>query len=208
MSRPSNKSNETKVLTVRIEKELDDILNSMSYNTSFTKAAIIRNYLTLAKFIRIQDTSEFKLKSLNNNDMIILKSSFFSKILEDHNQRKQIDYGTLLARFINDLARIEGREEDLEYQLDLCEKFGLFPKFIDKENYILFSKFAPKKFLEAFVWQLVTKGRKGEFNKEFIDKEIEESKKTKSSYQEKIQPVKRDASHYAFEFAKLEKENK
>jgi predicted DNA-binding protein len=208
MSRPSNKSNETKVLTVRIEKELDDILNSMSNNTSFTKAAIIRNYLTLAKFIRIQDTSEFKLKSLNNNDMIILKSSFFSKILEDHNQRKQIDYGTLLARFINDLARIEGREEDLEYQLDLCEKFGLFPKFIDKENYILFSKFAPKKFLEAFVWQLVTKGRKGEFNKEFIDKEIEESKKTKSSYQEKIQPVKRDASHYAFEFAKLEKENK
>ncbi|MEJ2278060.1 MAG: hypothetical protein P8Y70_09990 [Candidatus Lokiarchaeota archaeon] len=97
--------------------------------------------------------------------------------------------------------------DDLDFKLDLCEKFGLFPKFIDKDNFILFSKkFAPKKFLEAFVWQLVTLGEKGEFNKEFIDTEIESSKRTRSDYEETIKPVNRDASHYAFGFAKFERD--
>jgi len=202
----SNSSKESRVLTVRIEKELDDLLASMSDNTSFTKAAIIRSYLDLAKYLRVQETHEFKIKSLNNNDMVILKASYFNKILEIiQDQKMHIDLGTQLAQFINDIARIEAKESDLEYKLDLCEKLGLFPKFIDKEGFVLFSKFAPKKFIEAFVWQLVTLGYEGEFNKEFIDAEINDSSKTEKAYNNKIQPVARDASHYAFGFAKIER---
>jgi hypothetical protein len=95
--------------------------------------------------------------------------------------------------------------DDISYKLDLCEEYGLFPKFIDKQNYILITKkFGPERFVEAFIWYLITKGDKGDFDKEFITEELEDSSKLMKKYKETIQPVRRDASHFAFEFAKVE----
>ncbi|MHA1293868.1 MAG: hypothetical protein ACTSQJ_14520 [Promethearchaeota archaeon] len=198
--KPSKKS--TGVLTIRIDEELDDVLNKISEKKRMTKASLIRNYLELARYFIIDEES---IKSLNQNDLILLKKNFFIDCLREFNEIQQIDIGTNLARFINDLARIEGKIEDINYKLDLCHHFGFFNKYIDKENYILFSKsFGPKKFVEAFVWQLFTKGDKGDFDKSFIDAEIERSKSIRSNYEKKIQPVYRDSSYFAFEFAKIQ----
>ena len=48
----------------------------------------------MAKYLKI-DTNSFK--SLNNNDLILLKRNFFKTILENLNESKQIDVGTELS---------------------------------------------------------------------------------------------------------------
>jgi len=191
------------VLTIRIDEDLDSKFNKQAIQTNITKANLIREYLEMAKYFNIKKNL---FQSLNNNDLILVKQNFFNSIIsiiEDINPIKSIDLGTDLADFINDLARIEEKSDDIEYKLDLCERYGLFPKFVDKGNYILIKKFAPKKFVEAFVWQLITEGKTGDFDKTFIDSEMEENKKLMTKYESQIQPVKRDNSYYSFEFAKL-----
>jgi len=189
------------VLTIRIDEDLDNVIEEIKEKRRTTKAKIIKNYLQMAKYVLIDNIS---LKSLNNNDLIMLKREFFKKILEGMDEIKQIDLGSELARFINDIARIEDKLDDIEYKLDLCEHYGLFENYLDKGNYILFSKkFGPKKFIEAFVWQLITQGDQGDFDKSFIDSEIDRSKSIRGNYEKKIQPVHRDGSYFAFEFAKI-----
>ncbi|HEY0090278.1 MAG TPA: hypothetical protein VGB37_15625, partial [Candidatus Lokiarchaeia archaeon] len=189
------------VLTIRIDEDLDSKFNKQAIHTNTTKANLIREYLELAKYFNIKKNS---FQSLNNNDLILIKQNFFSSIIAEINPIKQIDLGTDMADLINDLARIEEKSDDIEYKLDLCERYGLFPKFVDKGNYILIGKkFGPKKFVEAFIWQLITEGKKGDYDKTFIDSEMEGNKKLITKYEEQIQPVKRDASYYSFEFAKL-----
>lgn len=189
------------VLTIRIDEDLDSKFNKQAIKTNTTKANLIREYLEMAKYFNIKKSS---FQSLNNNDLILIKQNFFKNIIEEINPIKQIDLGTDLADLINDLARIEERSDDIEYKLDLCERYGLFPKFVDKGNYILIDiKFAPKKFVEAFFWQLITEGKMGDFDKTFVDSEMKDNKKLKTRYEETIQPVKRDSSYYSFEFAKL-----
>ncbi|MBD3196159.1 MAG: ribbon-helix-helix protein, CopG family [Candidatus Lokiarchaeota archaeon] len=197
----SSKNNDT-VLTVRISSDLDETLNKICNRRRLTKAAVIREYLEMAKYFLIDRNS---INSLNENELIILKRNYFKKIIEDLNEVTQIELGTELARFINDLARLEGKLDDKDYKLDLCEEYGLFPKFIDAHSYILFSKkFGPKKFVEAFAWQFITKGEKGDFSIEFTTEQLEDSSKLKKRYEETISPIRRDATHYAFEFAKSE----
>ena len=191
------------VLTIRIDEDLDSKFNKQAIQTNITKANLIREYLEMAKYFNIKKNL---FQSLNNNDLILVKQNFFNSIIsiiEDIIPIKSIDLGTDLADFINDLARIEEKSDDIEYKLDLCERYGLFPKFVDKGNYILIKKFAPKKFVEAFFWQLITEGKTGDFDKTFIDSEMEENKKLMTKYESQIQPVKRDNSYYSFEFAKL-----
>jgi poly-beta-hydroxyalkanoate depolymerase len=97
--------------------------------------------------------------------------------------------------------------DDISYKLDLCEEYGFFPKFLDHDGYILINKkFGPKRFVEAFMWILITMGDKGDYDREFITEEIEDSKKVAERYMETIQPVRRDATHYAFEFARMKEE--
>ncbi len=197
-------SKSTGVITIRIDEKLDEILNDICKKNSITKAALIRNYLDMARYITIDQKS---IRSLNRNDLLLLKKNIFKDILERFDEITQIDIGTELAQFINDLSRLEGNIDDIEYKLDMCEKMGLFQKFIDKENYILFSKeFGPEKFVEAFVWQLITKGDEGDFDKNFIESEMEKSSKLKSSYEKRIQSVRRDISYYAFGYAKIPEE--
>ncbi len=188
------------VLTIRIDKELNDIIQQLGVKKRLSKSIVLRNYLELVRYFHVDHDS---LRSLNENELIITKRNFLFNLLEELDELKQIEYGSRLARYINDIARIQGKDDEIGYKLDLCEKHGFFPKFIDKRNYILISKkFGPKKFVEAFSWILLTKGEEGDFDTAFIESEISKSSKIKRSYFEKINPIERDASYYAFEFAK------
>ncbi|MHA1723288.1 MAG: hypothetical protein ACTSXH_00385 [Promethearchaeota archaeon] len=192
------------ILTLRIDKELNDIIYQLGVKKKLSKSIILRNYLELARYFNVDYDS---MRSLNENELIITKRNFLFNLLEELDELKQIDYGSRLAQYINDIARIQGKEDDIGYKLDLCEKHGFFPKFIDKRNYILISKkFGPKKFVEAFTWLLITKGEEGDFDRSFIESEISKSSKTKRSYFKIINPLERDASYYSFEFAKYSEE--
>ncbi|TFG00013.1 MAG: ribbon-helix-helix protein, CopG family [Promethearchaeota archaeon] len=199
-----NSKDKSKVLTVRVSEELDEVLEQRSRDRKLTKAAVIRDYLEFAKFF-LKDSNS--VKSLNQNDLIILKNQFFKSMLSEFKEKVQIEFGKEMGRFINDMARLQSRVDDISYKLDLCEKYGLFPKFIDNDGYILINKsFGPRRFVESFTWYLITMATEGDFNKEFTTEEIEDSRSTRKEYEKKINPVRRDATHYAFEFAKIETE--
>ncbi len=202
----ADSKHESTVLTVRIKKNLDEVLNTIAENRHLTKAAVIREYLEKSEFFLMDHNS---IKSLNQNELILLKRRFFNKIISELDEKRQIELATELARFINDLARLKGKMNDIPYKLDLCEEYGLFPKFLDEEGFILINKkFGPKRFVEAFMWILITMGDKGDYDREFTTEEIEDSKKVAERYMETIQPVRRDETHYAFEFARLKNESK
>ncbi len=194
---------QSNILTVRINEDLDKILDTICDKRHLTKAVVVREYLEMAKSFLIDHNS---IKSFNENTLILLKRSFFKTIMDKMDESNQIELGTELARFINDLARLQGKIDDIDYKITLCEEYGMFPKFVDKENYLLFSRqFGPNKFVEAFVWTLITKGDSGDFDKQFIETELSDSSKLTKKYEETIQPVQRDSSYYAFEFAKVKK---
>ncbi len=203
MSKSKEKSsNSTSVLSIRIEKELDAILTKLvNENKKITKANIIRIYLELAKYIVLSSDS---ITSYNKNDLIILKKNFFKDIIEKLDEARHIEIGTELGKYINDLARVQGKVDDIECKLELCQHMGLFKRYIDEENYIMISKsFGPKRFVEAFVWQFITKGDKGDFDKSYNEAEMANNKKLRAKYEDQIKPVRRDEEHYAFEFAKV-----
>ena len=189
------------VLTIRIDGELDDLLSDICKKNRMTKASLIRAYLDMAKYLYIDNNS---LKSLNHNDLILLKLGFFSSLLSKYEEEIQIDIGVELAQFINDLARLQGQIENIEYKLDLCEHLGFFPKFIDKEDYILISnKFGPQKFVEAFIYKLILMGDEQDFDKAWTNESLAGSSKARSAYKQKVNPIERSAEHYSFEFAKI-----
>ncbi len=143
----------TSVITVRINDDLNKIIEKTCKKLGITKASLIRSYLEMSKYLIKQKNS---LKSLNDRDFIIVKRNYLRKLIEKSEEEEQIRLGDKIARFINDLARIDGKLKDIDYKLDMCDNFGFFPKFIDTENYILISKkFGPRKFVEAFIWRCV-----------------------------------------------------
>ena len=192
------------VLTIRIDDSLNETLEEICKKRRITKASLIRNYLKMASFILVDQNS---IKSLNDIDLIMLKRSFYYKIIEGFAETDQIDLGLEYAQFINDLARREGKIGDIEYKLDTCEHLGLFRKNIDRENYILFSKeFAPEKFVEAFAFLLITNGDEGEFKKDWVSDKMKGNKSLTQAYKKLIAKVERDASYYSYEFAKIPEE--
>jgi len=197
-----DKKEETSVLTVRISKELDQILDKIKDRKGISKASLIRYYLEMAKYIIVDNGS---IRSLDERDMITIKKKTFKKYLRLFEEEMQMDQGVKFARFINDLARVQGKLDDIGYKLDLCEHLGFFPKFVDEDNYILITnKFGPKKFIEAFVYKLIHHDPEIEYDYTFTEEA--ENGKRKSAYLKTIQPVDRAASYYAFEFAKIESE--
>jgi len=191
--------NSTSVITVRIDEELDHNIEKMRSKLGMSKADFIRKYLDMSKYLVIQNNA---IKSLNNRDFIILKKSTFRKLVEPLNETKQMELGNKLARFINDIARLEGQIDNIGYKLDLCEHLGLFPKFIDKENYILISKkLGPKKFVEIFLFKLINYDPKDTYD--FTEEEMKSSKSLRAQYKKEIGPVDRSSSHYSYEFAKI-----
>lgn len=192
----------TSVITVRIEEELNNNIDKMREKMGISKADFIRNYLELSKFIVKQKGS---IKSLNDRDFIVVKRSYLRKLIENESEEEQINLGSKLANFVNDIARINGKLDDIEYKLELCNNLGFFPKFIDNENYILLSKkFGPKKFVEAFIWRI--HNQTTDFNTDWVSSKIDTQSKIRTAYKNKIQPVERSSSHYSFEFAKIQEE--
>lgn len=192
---------ETSVLTVRISRELDQVLDNLKDRKGISKASIIRHYLEMAKYILIDIGS---IRSLDDREMITIKKKTFKKYLKLFEEEMQMEQGVKFARFINDLARVQGKLDDIDFKLDICEHLGFFPKFIDKDNYILFTnKFGPKKFIEAFAYKVIHYDPEIEYDFSFTEDALESSKKIKQDYQKIIQPVDRAASYYAFEFAKF-----
>jgi hypothetical protein len=190
----------TTIITVRIDEELNENLEKVREKLGTTKADLIRNYLEMSKYLIKQKSS---IKSLNDRDFIVIKRSFLRKLVENEEEEQHISLGDKLARFINDISRINGKLEDINYKLDLCDNFGFFPKFIDDENYLLISKkFGPQKFVEAFIWRIYNKTP--EFKTDWISTKIDTQSKIRTAYRNQVQPVDRSSSHYSFEFAKEE----
>ena len=132
----------TSVLTIRVDHNFNKIINEISEKRGLPKSVIIRNYLELARYILIDHNS---VKSLNDNDLIMFKRSFFKRSVEELDEVQQIERGMELAQFINDIARLQNQVDNLNFKLELCQHYGFFPKFIDKQNFILFSKkFGPQ----------------------------------------------------------------
>jgi hypothetical protein len=195
-----NGKEETSVLTVRISKELDQILDKIKDRKGISKATVIRYYLEMAKYILIDVGT---IRSLDERDMITIKKKTFKKYLKSFEEEGQMEQGVKFARFINDLARVQGKLDDINFKLDLCEHLGFFPKFIDEDNYILITnKFGPKKFIEAFAFKLINYDPEVDYDFTFTEEALESSKK-KGTYLKTIQPVDRAASYYAYEFAKI-----
>ncbi|MFW9773530.1 MAG: hypothetical protein ACFFBY_15500 [Promethearchaeota archaeon] len=186
------------VITIRIDQYLNNNLNRMKERLGLSKADLIRNYLDMSKFIIKQRGS---IKSLNNRDFIIIKRSYVKKLIDNTDEQEQIRLGDKLARFINDIARINGKEEDIVYKLEFCDNLGFFRKFIDEENYLLVTKeFGPQKFVESFLWRIY---HNKEMNLSYIEEEMKGNKSLRAKYKNEIQPVNRSSSHYSFEFAKI-----
>lgn len=190
----------TSVLTVRIDDELDQILSRIKNKKGITKAKLIRNYLEMAKYLILDGES---IQSLNNRDFIIIKRSFLKRLVEKLEELEQIELGEKFGRLINDIATLQGKTDDNDYKIDLCEHLGFFTKHIDSEGYLLIlKKFGPQKFVESFLWKII---KNKDFDTQFIESEIEKSSKVRSQYDKVINPLDRSTSHYAFEFAKMKK---
>jgi len=198
--RSSNYS--TVVITVRIDEELNNNLESIKKEFGISKANLIRNYLEFSHCLIKQKTS---IKSLDDQDFIIVIRSFLQDLIEKTEESDQIMMGDKFARFINSLALTKNRADDLNFKLDLCNNLGFFRKYVDDQNYVLISKkFGPKKFVEAFTWQLF---KKKEFNPRYTEEELKGSKSLTQQYNKEIHPIDRISSYYSFEFAKISEED-
>ncbi|MFX1278718.1 MAG: hypothetical protein ACFFA3_04825 [Promethearchaeota archaeon] len=183
---------------MRIDEELNSNLENIKQNFGISKANLIRNYLEFSQCLIKQKNS---VKSLDDQDFIIIMRSFLRDIIEKAEESEQILLGDKLARFINSIALIKNKGNDLDYKLDLCNNLGFFRKYIDDQNYVLISKkFGPKKFVEAFTWQLFTRK---EFNSRYTEEELKGSKNLTQQYNKEIHPIDRISSYYSFEFAKI-----
>ena len=203
-SKGANSEDTTKVITVRIDSDLNENLDAIRRKIGISKADLIRNYLEISKYVKIQKSS---IKSLNERDLIMIKKSFLRKLIESQEEVEQINSGLKLSRLINDIARINNKLEDIHYKLDLCDSLGFFPKFIDEENYVLITKkFGPIKFIEAFTWQLFKKPNQKDFSTNYTSENISSKSSIRNPYNKEIVAVERSSSHYSFEFAKIPEE--
>jgi len=191
----------TKVITIRIDEELNDHLDNMKERMGISKTNLIKNYLELSKYLIKHKTA---IQSLNDRDLVVVKKSFLRNIIERQEEKEQLNSGDKLARFVNDIARIYGKQEDLRYKIDFCDNLGFFNSFFDDNNYLLTSKkFGPKKFVEAFLWRLF---KQKELNSNYIEEEMKGNKSLRQKYKSEIKELSSQmSSHYSYEFAKIPK---
>jgi antitoxin component of RelBE/YafQ-DinJ toxin-antitoxin module len=191
----------TKVITIRIDEKLNEHLDIMKERMGISKTNLIKNYLELSKYLIKNKTA---IQSLNDRDLVVIKKSFLRKIIELLEEEKQLKYGDKLARFVNDIARIYGKQEDLRYKIDFCNNLGFFNSFFDDDNYLLTTKkFGTKKFVEAFLWRIF---KQKELNSEYVEEEMKSNKSLRQKYKSEIKELDISSSHYSFEFAKIPKE--
>jgi len=201
LSKDLKPKNKIKVITIRIDQELNENLDRMKDRMGINKNSLIRNYLELSKyFLKHKST----IQSLNDRDLVVIKRSFLRKIISKLIETEQINFGDKLGKFINDIARIYGKQDDLEFKIDFCDNLGFFNNFLDESNYVLVEKkFGPAKFAEAFLWRLF---EQKELNPNYIEEEMKGNKSLRQKYKNQIKHLDISSSHYSYEFARLDKE--
>ena len=199
----SKGSESTKVITIRIDKRLNDNLDRIKDRMGITKNRLIKNYLELSKYFLKRKST---IQSLNDRDLVVIKRSFVRNLIKRLEETEQINFGDKLGRFINDIARIYGKQEDLEFKIDFCDNLGFFNNLLDESNYVLIEKkFGPQKFVEAFLWRLF---EQKELNPDYIEEEMKGNKSLRQKYENQVKPLEISSSHYSYEFARLDKETK
>jgi len=192
----------TKVITIRIDEDLNDNLDRMKDRMGITKNSLIKNYLELSKyFLKHKST----IRSLNDRDLVVIKRSFMRNLIDQLKEKDQLDFGDKTGRFINDIARIYGKQEDLEFKIDFCDNLGFFNNLRDDNNYLLVEKkFGPIKFAEAFLWRLF---EQKELNPNYIEEEMKGNKSLRQKYKNQMKKLDISSSHYSYEFARINKES-
>ena len=199
----SKGSESTKVITIRIDKRLNDNLDRIKDRMGITKNRLIKNYLELSKYFLKRKST---IQSLNDRDLVVIKRSFVRNLIKGLEETEQINFGDKLGRFINDIARIYGKQEDLEFKIDFCDNLGFFNNLLDESNNVLIEKkFGPQKFVEAFLWRLF---EQKELNPDYIEEEMKGNKSLRQKYENQVKPLEISSSHYSYEFARLDKETK
>ena len=192
----------TKVITIRIDEELNDQLDKMHKRMGISKTSLIKNYLELSKYLIKQKSA---LQSLNDRDLVVVKRSFLRNLIERLEESEQLNFGDKLGVLINDIARIYGKQEDIHYKVDFCDKLGFFSSILDDDNNLLVvKKLGPKKFVEAFLWRLF---EQKELNPDYIEEEMKGNKSLRQKYKNQIKALDISSSHYSYEFAKIPENN-
>jgi len=192
----------TKVITIRIDKELNDQLDRMHKRMGISKTSLIKNYLELSKYLIKQKSA---LQSLNDRDLVVVKRSFLQNLIERLDESAQLNFGDKLGVLINDIARIYGKQEDIRYKVDFCDNLGFFSSILDDDNNLLVvKKLGPKKFVEAFLWRLF---EQKELNRDYIEDEMKGNKSLRQKYKSQIKELNISSSHYSYEFAKIPENN-
>jgi hypothetical protein len=146
------------------------------------------------------------IRSLNDRNLVVVKRSFLRNLIEQLDETEQLKFGEKLGRFINDIARIYGKQEDLGFKIDFCDNLGFFNNLLDESNYLLVEKkFGPSKFAEAFLWRLF---EQKELNPNYIEDEMKGNKSLRQKYKNQIKQLDISSSHYSYEFARLDEETK
>ena len=191
---------QTKVITIRIDEKLNEHLDNMKERMGISKTNLIKNYLELSKYLIKHKTT---ILSLNDRDLVVVKKSFLRNLIERLEEKEQLNLGDKLARFVNDIARIYGKQEDLLYKIDFRVNLGFFNSLYDDNNYLLTTKkFGPKKFVEAFLWRLF---KQKELNSNYFEEEMKGNKSLRQKYKSEIKELEISSSHYSYSFAKLPK---
>jgi len=203
MSKNNGPKKATKVITIRIDAELNDHLDKLNKRLGITKTNLIKHYLELSKYLVKQKST---LQSLNDRDLVVVKRSFLRGLIDRMEESEQLSFGDKLGVFINDIARIFGKQEDINYKVDFCDNLGYLSSILDDDNNLLVvKKFGPKKFVEAFLWRLF---EQKELNPNYIEEEMKESKSLRQKYRNQLKASGISSSHYSYEFAKIpEKSN-
>jgi hypothetical protein len=202
LSKDSEPKKTTKVITIRIDQELNDNLDRMKDRMGINKNSLIKNYLELSKyFLKHKST----IRSLNDRDLVVVKRSFLRNLIEQLDEKKQLSSGDKIGRFINDIARIYGKQDDLEFKIDFCDNLGFFNNLLDESNQLLVEKkFGPTKFVEAFLWRLF---EQKELNPNYNEEEMKGNKSLRQKYKNQMKQLDISSSHYSYEFAKVDKES-
>jgi len=202
LSKDSEPKKTTKVITIRINQELNDNLDRMKDRMGINKNSLIKNYLELSKyFLKHKST----IRSLNDRDLVVVKRSFLRNLIEQLDEKKQLSSGDKIGRFINDIARIYGKQDDLEFKIDFCDNLGFFNNLLDESNQLLVEKkFGPTKFVEAFLWRLF---EQKELNPNYNEEEMKGNKSLRQKYKNQMKQLDISSSHYSYEFARIDKES-
>ena len=203
MSKNLTPKRATMVITIRIDAELNEHLDKMNKRLGITKTNLIKHYLELSKYLVKQKST---LQSLNDRDLVVVKRSFLRGLIDRMEESEQLSFGDKLGVFINDIARIFGKQEDINYKVDFCDNLGYLSSILDDDNNLLVvKKFGPKKFVEAFLWRLF---EQKELNPNYIEEEMKGNKSLRQKYRNQLKASGISSSHYSYEFAKIpEKSN-